>query len=86
MRLSRSGDDILGEGLYEYMFDVIYVTWLCDVLMVVFGSYKAWFLFMAVPGYFIYKAALLALLLKGHSNATNATDQSSKRGLKKKRK
>ncbi|CAH2355526.1 SRP-independent targeting protein 2 [[Candida] railenensis] len=54
-RLISSGDEIKGEGLFEYMFDIIYVTWFLDILMVAFGSNKVWWLFLAVPGYASYK-------------------------------
>lgn len=54
-RLLKSGDEIKGEGLFEYMFDVIYVTWILDFLMVVFGSNKVWWLYAAIPGYASYK-------------------------------
>lgn len=54
-RMLKSGDEIKGEGLFEYMFDVIYVTWILDVLMVIFGSNKVWWLYAAIPGYASYK-------------------------------
>lgn len=66
-KLNRSGDDLKGAGLYEYMFDCIYVTWLCDLLMVIFGSNKVWVLFLVVPGYLAYKVSSLAKSFFGKS-------------------
>lgn len=53
--LSKSGDDIKGPGLFEYMFDCIYITWFCDILMIVFGSNKVWLLLLVIPGFLGYK-------------------------------
>lgn len=59
-RLVRAGEDILHEGLYEYLFDTIYVTWIIDALMVVFGTNRVWWLILVVPGFVVFKLALLA--------------------------
>lgn len=64
-KLVRSGDDIKGPGLFEYMFDTVYITWLCDVLMVVFGSNKVWWLYAVIPGYLAYKVSSVAKLFFG---------------------
>lgn len=58
-KLVKSGDDIKGPGLFEYMFDAVYITWLCDVLMVVFGSNKVWWLYVVIPGFIAYKVTFL---------------------------
>lgn len=54
-KLVRSGEDIHHEGLYEYFFDIIYVTWILDILMVILGTNYVWFLYLAIPGYAGYK-------------------------------
>lgn len=59
-KLVRSGDEIKGPGLFEYMFDTIYTTWLCAVLMVVFGSNKVWWIYAVIPGYVAWKVSALA--------------------------
>lgn len=87
-KLTRSGSDLKGAGLFEYMFDCIYVTWMCDVLMVVFGSNKAWLLFLAVPGYLAYKISALAKSFFGKPAAAapakeEAVPEKSKRQAKK---
>ncbi|EEQ39126.1 hypothetical protein FOB63_002953 [Clavispora lusitaniae] len=74
-RLVRSGNDIKGPGLFEYMFDCIYITWICDVLMLLFGSNKVWMLFLAVPGFIAYKVLSLAKSFFGNRSATTPVAQ-----------
>lgn len=52
----RNLDDIKGPGLYEYMFDCIYITWTCTILMLILGTNKVWILYLIVPSYISYKA------------------------------
>lgn len=55
-KLIRSGDDIHQQGgLYEYFFDIVYLTWAFDILMVIIGSNKVWWLYSVIPGFAIYK-------------------------------
>ncbi|KXI82171.1 UNVERIFIED_CONTAM: hypothetical protein ACS92_06465 [Bacillus cereus] len=53
--LSSAGQDLQQQGLTEYMIDIVYLTLAIDVLMVLFGSNKAWLLLLAVPSYAGYK-------------------------------
>ncbi|KAI5960482.1 hypothetical protein CANMA_003994 [Candida margitis] len=57
-KVITAGSDILQKGtLFEYCFDVIYLTWILDVLMVLFGSNKVWWGYAMIPGYATYKIA-----------------------------
>lgn len=50
----RSGGSDLGEkGLTEFMWDVLYWTWINMLLVVVLGNI-GWWLYLVVPGYAIY--------------------------------
>jgi hypothetical protein len=51
--LKTSGEDLAAEGLTEYMFDVIWVTWASAVLAMVFGDW-GWLLWAVVPAYGLY--------------------------------
>ena len=51
--LKNAGEDMAAQGLTEYMFDVIWVTWASDILVVLFGSW-GWWLWAAVPAYGLY--------------------------------
>ena len=51
--LKNPGEDMAAQGLTEYMFDVIWVTWGSVILVVLFGSW-GWWLWAAVPAYGLY--------------------------------
>lgn len=51
--LRSSGEDMGARGLTEYMFDVIWVTWACAVVVMFAGNW-GWFLWSVIPAYGIY--------------------------------
>ncbi|ODV87689.1 hypothetical protein CANARDRAFT_192786 [[Candida] arabinofermentans NRRL YB-2248] len=53
--LLKSGENLQQSGLTEYMFDVIYLTLICDLLMIILGSNKVWLLLLVIPGFAIFK-------------------------------
>lgn len=52
--LKSSGEDLGARGLTDYMFDVIWVTWVAAILVAFFGNWL-WLLWSAVPIYGVYK-------------------------------
>lgn len=56
--LKTSGEDLAAQGLTEYMFDVIWVTWATDVIVILFGN-KGWLLWAIVPAYGVYLGSSL---------------------------
>jgi len=62
--LRRSGEDLDAKGLTEFMWDVVYWTWINVALVIVFGN-KAWWLYLVVPGYLVYLAATTVGGMKG---------------------
>jgi hypothetical protein len=48
--LRSAGEDLAAEGLTEYMFDVVWVTWACLVSVILFGNW-GWLLWAVVPAY-----------------------------------
>lgn len=79
---TKSLDSIREPGLYEYMFDCIYVTWACASLMTISGSNKAWFLYLVIPTFLIYKSLGLMQSIwlfretnKGKSDKTTLMDR-----------
>lgn len=54
--LIKSGEDLNAQGLTEYMFDVIWVTWASLVAVVLFGNW-GWLLWALVPAYGLYMAS-----------------------------
>ena len=62
--LRRAGEDLEAKGLTEFMWDIVYWTWINIVLVIVFGD-KAWWLYLVVPGYSVYLAATTVGGMKG---------------------
>lgn len=54
--LIKSGEDLNAQGLTEYMFDVIWVTWASLVAVILFGNW-GWLLWALVPAYGLYMAS-----------------------------
>lgn len=52
--LRSSGEDLAASGLTEYMWDVVWVTWACQILVILFGNWF-WLLWAVVPAYGAYK-------------------------------
>ncbi|GEQ67928.1 hypothetical protein JCM33374_g1594 [Metschnikowia sp. JCM 33374] len=88
-KLVRAGDDIKGPGLFEYMFDCIYITWLCDLLMIIFGSNKVWLLYLVIPVFVAYKVSSIARSFLGKNSTPGqpvsgaAEDPSTSQGKSK---
>ncbi|KAI9734071.1 MAG: hypothetical protein M1818_007009 [Claussenomyces sp. TS43310] len=68
--LRSSGEDLSAEGLTEYMFDVIWVTWACLVTVLVFGNW-GWSLWAAVPVFGLYKGYGMLGAARGMMSGAN---------------
>lgn len=62
--LKSAGEDLAAEGLTEYMFDVIWVTWACLIAVVLFGNW-GWVLWAVIPAYGIVKGYSMLGLARG---------------------
>lgn len=62
--LRRAGEDLDAKGLTEFMWDILYWTWINLFAVAVFGN-RAWWLYLVVPGYAIYAAVSTASGLRG---------------------
>lgn len=76
--LVAPGEDLNQKGLTEWFHDIIYVTLLCDILVLVFGSNWPWVLYMAIPGYAVTKI-YLTFFKNRSSQPAEAPMQKSKR-------
>jgi len=45
--LKSSGEDLAAEGLTEYLFDIVWVTWGCLVAVLVLGNW-GWLLWVSI--------------------------------------
>ncbi|KAF9652103.1 DUF788-domain-containing protein [Thelephora ganbajun] len=52
--LTSPGEDLNQPGVIEWCFDIIYVTWTCQVGSAIFGE-KLWWLAAVIPLYALYK-------------------------------
>ncbi|RFU28091.1 hypothetical protein B7463_g8253, partial [Scytalidium lignicola] len=62
--LRSSGEDLSAQGLTEYMFDVVWVTWLSLVMVIIFGNW-GWIIWAVVPIYAAYKGYGLFGMARG---------------------
>jgi hypothetical protein len=62
--LKAAGEDLAAEGLTEYMFDVIWVTWGCLVVVMLFGNW-GWLLWAVLPAYGAVKGYSLLGMARG---------------------
>ncbi|EED21893.1 DUF788 domain protein [Talaromyces stipitatus ATCC 10500] len=51
--LKSAGEDLGASGLTEYMWDILYWTWICMGAVCVLGDW-AWWFYVAVPVYSVY--------------------------------
>jgi|HubBroStandDraft_4_1064222.scaffolds.fasta_scaffold471117_1 hypothetical protein len=70
--LKSAGEDLSAEGLIEYMFDVVWVTWGCLVAVILFGNW-GWILWAVVPTYGAVKG--YSLLGRARGMMTGAQGQ-----------
>ncbi|KAF9510056.1 hypothetical protein BS47DRAFT_1300755, partial [Hydnum rufescens UP504] len=66
--LIAAGEDLSQQGVTEWCFDVIYVTWACQVGSSLIGDY-VWWLYLSIPLYAAYKiyVSFLAPFLRMNS-------------------
>jgi hypothetical protein len=69
--LKTAGEDMSSPGLTEYMFDIIWVTWACEVLVILVGN-KGWLLWLVLPAYGAYQGYSLLGMRKQMSEMAGA--------------
>ena len=62
--LKNSGEDLAAQGLTEYLFDVVWVTWFSLISVMVFGNW-GWIVWSVVPAYGAYKGYGLLGMARG---------------------
>ena len=62
--LRSAGSDLSEKGLTEFMWDVVYWTWINMAIVVLVGNI-GWWLYLVVPGYALYAIATTVGGLKG---------------------
>lgn len=84
--LKSSGEDLAAEGLTEYMFDVVWITWGCLVAVVAFGNW-GWIIWSLLPMYGAYKLFGLWGMTKGMrgGNAPPVVEEQAPAGNRRQR-
>lgn len=85
--LASAGEDLNQKGMIEWFIDVIYVTWACDILVILTGSNYMWYLYLSIPIYASYMV-YTTFIQKGQSPnpaGEAAAEAQSKRQQKKDR-
>ncbi|EKM59452.1 uncharacterized protein PHACADRAFT_249951 [Phanerochaete carnosa HHB-10118-sp] len=69
--LISSGEDLAHPGILEWCFDVIYITWACQVGSGLFGTW-VWWLYLIIPGYAVYKlwGSVISPILLGRGGSS----------------
>ncbi|KAG6837526.1 hypothetical protein H0H93_007707 [Arthromyces matolae] len=67
------GEDLSQPGVTEWCFDILYVTWACQIGSGALGEWF-WWLYMVIPAYAVYKlwASVISPLVLGSSGSQAA--------------
>ncbi|KAH9942557.1 DUF788-domain-containing protein [Amylocystis lapponica] len=76
--LLSSGEDLARPGIIEWCFDIIYITWACQIGSGAFGQWVWWF-YLIIPVYAIFKlwSSVISPLLLGRSAAPSIPDDAA---------
>ncbi|KAH9894333.1 DUF788-domain-containing protein [Cubamyces menziesii] len=74
--LISAGEDLSRPGIIEWCFDVIYITWACQVGSGAFGQW-VWWLYLIIPLYAIFKlwSSVISPMFFGRSAAASAAPE-----------
>ncbi|KAF9468977.1 hypothetical protein BDZ94DRAFT_559265 [Collybia nuda] len=81
------GEDLNQTGVTEWCFDILYVTWACQIGSGAFGEWF-WWLYMVIPLYAVFKlwTSVISPMVLGRSGAvTPAADNPSDKETTSKR-
>ena len=89
--LISEGQDLSGsDNLFQYLFDVVYLSLFADIGRILFNSAKFWYVFLVCPVYVVYKVYSLKRQYLGSSSssaaaagADSAAPTKSKRQMKR---
>ncbi|PCH41367.1 putative opsin [Wolfiporia cocos MD-104 SS10] len=82
--LISAGEDLARPGIIEWAFDVIYITWACQVGSGAFGEWF-WWLYLVIPLYAAYKlwSKAISPMLLGRSSASESQADAPQKPLSK---
>ncbi|EXJ76393.1 uncharacterized protein A1O5_00901 [Cladophialophora psammophila CBS 110553] len=62
--LKKAGEDLDAKGLTEFMWDIVYWTWINLILVMILGN-RGWWVYVIVPTYAVYCIVGAARGVKG---------------------
>ncbi|KIW99187.1 uncharacterized protein Z519_00850 [Cladophialophora bantiana CBS 173.52] len=62
--LKKAGEDLDAKGLTEFMWDIVYWTWINLILVMIVGN-RGWWVYLIVPAYAVYCVVGAARGVKG---------------------
>ncbi|KAI0771929.1 DUF788-domain-containing protein [Trametes elegans] len=76
--LISAGEDLSRPGIIEWCFDVVYITWACQIGSGAFGQW-VWWLYLIIPLYAIFKlwSGVISPMFFGRSAASAAPEAES---------
>ena len=76
--LISEGQDLSeSDNLFQYLFDVVYLSLFADIGKILFNSAKFWYVFLLCPVYVVYKVYSLRRQYFGSSTSANANANAS---------
>ncbi|KAH8106260.1 DUF788-domain-containing protein [Cristinia sonorae] len=84
--LISSGEDLSRPGVLEWCFDVVYITWACQVGSGAFGQWFWWF-YVVIPAYAMWKlwGSVISPLVLGRGSGSGAEEEGPAAGPASKR-
>ncbi|KAF9076448.1 hypothetical protein BDP27DRAFT_1313344 [Rhodocollybia butyracea] len=72
------GEDLNQPGLTEWAFDILYITWACQIGSGAFGEW-VWWLYTVIPLYAVYKlwTSVISPFVLGRGSQTNTNAQTT---------
>ncbi|KAF4574740.1 hypothetical protein EYR40_005523 [Pleurotus pulmonarius] len=82
--LMTYGEDLSQQGITEWCFDIIYITWACQIGSGAFGEWVWWF-YLVIPLYAVYKlwSSLISPMLLGRGAAPASTEDAPTESVSK---
>ncbi|EGO01661.1 hypothetical protein SERLA73DRAFT_177080 [Serpula lacrymans var. lacrymans S7.3] len=82
--LISSGEDLNQSGVTEWCFDILYVTWGCQIGSGAFGEW-VWYLYLVIPLYAFLKlwTSFISPMVLGRSSAPPSEETTEKETLSK---
>ncbi|KAA1466107.1 DUF788-domain-containing protein [Dentipellis sp. KUC8613] len=73
--LISPGDDLNQPGVTEWLFDILYIAWACQLGSALLGEW-VWWLYISIPTFVLYKlwTSIISPMFLGRSSAPSADD------------